>query len=516
MFNSSYFNLIFLTLFLTLTACKKVDYINGKNKNILFIIADDLNTDLSIHGHTIVKSPNLERLVKNGVIFSEAHVQYPLCGPSRASLMTGLYPSQTKMRSNRVYLRQTTPDIITIGQKLRKFGYNSIRIGKIYHYENPSSIGTSSFDDVNTWDYVINPYGIDKIEEYKINSIKKNWNGGDLSWLSSEHSDQEHTDGISVIEANKILDQHSKSKENFFLAVGLYRPHVPFVAPKKYFELYKNSEIKLPNFDKKNVYKNIPDLAIQSLRAKWDQIDRSNDSLVKIVTKAYYASNSFLDAQVGKILDKLKETGLDKNTVVIFTSDHGYHLGEKGHYMKSTLYDRSTKVPLIFSGPGIVKNYNVTEPVELIDLYPTIMDFTNNEHPSFLQGKSLKNLLIGKKEDRIGSLTELTVNNKNGYSLKTSRYRLTMWGNKGQYGFELYDHISDPEENKNIFYNENYKTIKDSVMEIMDKKIEFVFAKPKGIGRQIDGVKKIPYQSSPKPNNNNWNLDLTPKNKWIE
>lgn len=203
--------------------------------NILFIIADDLNCAIGAYGDSIAKTPNLDKLANKGVLFNNTHVQYPLCGPSRVSLMTGLYPDQTKSKKLRLYVRQTIPDVITIGQKFRMENYNSIRVGKIFHYHNPRDIGTAGHDDSFTWDRTVNPYGRDKIEEYKINSLKPKLDGGTLSWLESEGTDSEQTDGIGALETMSFLDEFSKSDENFFLAFGLYRPHVPFVAPKKIF-----------------------------------------------------------------------------------------------------------------------------------------------------------------------------------------------------------------------------------------------------------------------------------------
>jgi arylsulfatase A-like enzyme len=232
--------------------------------------------------------------------------------------------------------------------------YNSIRVGKIFHYHNPRDIGTAGHDDSFTWDRTVNPYGRDKIEEYKINSLKPKLDGGTLSWLESEGTDSEQTDGIGALETMSFLDEFSKSDENFFLAFGLYRPHVPFVAPKKYFDLYDIDDFQVPESSQEYL-KSIPTTAALTVRAKKEQLNLDTQ-LAKKIKRAYYATTSFMDAQIGSVLDKLKETGLDKNTIVIFTSDHGYHLGEQGHWQKQTLFENSTRVPLIIAGPGIKGN----------------------------------------------------------------------------------------------------------------------------------------------------------------
>ena len=478
-----------LLFFVLVLGCKKSNTIDKNQKlNVLFIIADDLNCDLGSYGHPQVISPNIDKLAKNGTLFGNVHNQYPLCGPSRASFMTGMYTDQTKMTNNNVLLRTTVPDVITMGQRFRQQGYRSVRIGKIYHFDNPSSIGTSSADDIYTWDQTINPYGRDKIEEYKINTLTTRQYGGTLSWLAADGTDEEQTDGIGATEAIEQLESFSKTGQNFFLAVGMYRPHTPFVAPKKYFDMYDRNSIEIPYNGSNDEYlKTIPKTAANSIRLKKNQIKlnlKSNKKLAQEIKEAYFATTTFVDAQIGRILKKLKQTGLDRNTIVVFTSDHGYHLGEHGHWQKQTLFDNSTRVPLIFSGPGIESNIRIeNSPVELIDIYPTLMDLTGIELPDHVVGKSLKPVFENNNfKTRNSALTRW----RNGYSIKTENFRLTKWGENGELGYELYDHKNDKEELKNLVSNPNYSLLLDSMKIEIDIRIANAKLKPKGVGRQFE------------------------------
>lgn len=482
--------IIFLSLF---SVCLKSEN-NSEKLNVLFIIADDLNCDIGAYGNNLVKTPNIDKLAEQGVMFENAHVQYPLCSPSRISLMTGLYPDQTKSKQLRLYLRQSIPDVITIGQRFIMENYNSVRVGKIYHYHNPRDIGTSGHDDHFTWDQTVNPYGRDKVEEYKLNKVKEKFDGATLSWLEADGTDEEQTDGLGAEATIKFLEKFAENDENFFLAFGLYRPHIPFVAPKKYFDLYERDEMKAP-LNNDPFLKTISGPAAKSLRARKEQINLDVET-VKTLREAYYATTSFVDAQIGKVLDKLKQTGLDKNTIIIFTSDHGYHLGEKGHWQKQTLYDRSTKVPLIISGPGIIPNKKVSHsPVELVDLYKTIMDLTGISVPEFVQGYSLKNVLTKTQavSPRKSALSELLVSlegkKAQGYSIKTDRYRFTKWIYDDKVYNELYDHKFDNKETYNLTFNSDYSTVKDSLNIVLNKRIYNAKLKPKGLGRQFRNAK---------------------------
>ncbi len=493
-----FFYLTILVFFTTvISGVKSLDFTreieSTQKPNVLFIVADDLNCALGAYGDPLAITPNIDKLAKSGIIFNSAHVQYPLCGPSRVSFMTGMYADQTKSKELRLYVRQTIPDVITLGQKFRTQNYHSVRVGKIYHYHNPRDIGTAGHDDSFTWDRTVNPYGRDKIEEYMLNKVKPQFDGATLSWLQAEGDDSEQTDGVGAEATMEFLDEFKKSGENFFLAFGLYRPHIPFVAPKKYFDLYDIRDFNVPK-STDDYLKTIPIPAAKTVRARKEQINLDPD-LAATIKHAYYATTSFMDAQVGKVIDKLKETGLDKNTIIVFTSDHGYHLGEHGHWQKQTLFEDATRVPLIFSGPGIKKQRKAVEsPVELVDIYPTLMDLTGFDTPTFVSGKSLTPIFDDpNKSIRSEAFTELQVytgkGKAQGYSIRTNRYRINRWQNNGITYYELYDHRYDNKELKNLANSDDYKPILDSLSTILEKRVAEAKVVPVGLGRQIKNAR---------------------------
>lgn len=453
--------------------------------NVLFLICDDLNCDLGCYGHPIVKSPNIDRLAKRGVRFTNAHCQYPLCGPSRASFMTGLYPDQTLIHRNAIHLRERLPNVNTMSQLFRDKGYFATRIGKIYHYNVPKHIGTGGHDDPYSWDQTINPRGRDKTDEDKIFSLRPGSFGGTLSWLAADGTDEEQTDGIAANHTNRLLKEYAKNGQSFFLAVGLYRPHTPYVAPKKYFDMYPLDQIKVPKVPD-GYLETIPKPARQSVNRKKEQVNLPNDVARKAI-QAYYASITFADAQLGRILDTLNQTGLADNTIVLFTSDHGYHMGEHGHYQKTTLFENATHVPLVIAGPGTtLKGHTTTAPVEMVDFYPTLAQLSGHEIPPHLSGVSLvPSLTHAAARPRKAAFTQYAT----GYSIRTDRYRYSEWGKNGVDGAEFYDHEADPAELKNLADSPMHKDVVRGLKELLHARIDAAQRPPAGV-RQVPFPRK--------------------------
>src|SRR6476469_1659482 len=327
---------------------------DAKKPNVLFIMADDLNNSLGCYGHPIVKSPNIDRLASRGVRFDRAYCQFPLCGPSRNSFLTGLYPNSTGIYANQQIFRQSIPTQHSLPQAFRLSGYFAARIGKLYHYNVPKSIGTNGHDDPGSWELELNPAGVDRLEEEpQIFTLLPNQFGGTLSWFASPKPDEQHTDGLEALDAEWVLERCAKRKDRpFFLAVGFFRPHTPYVAPKKYFDWYPEKEMPIVSGVKED-QADMPAAALMSYKKEQDKL---TDDLRRQALQAYYASISFMDAQVGRVVDALDRLGLSDNTIVVFTSDHGYHVGEHGLWQKMSLFEESSRVPLLVVAPGLSKN----------------------------------------------------------------------------------------------------------------------------------------------------------------
>ena len=422
--------------------------------NVLFLISDDLNNSVGCYGHPLTKTPNIDRLAARGVRFDRAYCQFPLCGPSRNSMLTGLYPNSTGILSNSQIFRQTIPSHHSLPQAFRLAGYFAGRIGKLYHYNVPKSVGTNGHDDPGSWELELNPAGCDRLEEEPhIFTLTPGRFGGTLSWYASPKSDQYHTDGLLAADAEWVLQRCARQRNRpFFLAVGFYRPHTPYVAPKPYFERYPKEKMPVVQ----GVTEDQADLPAAALGSYKREQDKLTDPLRRECVQAYFASTTFMDAQVGRVLDALKRLGLAENTIVVFTSDHGYHLGEHGLWQKMSLFEQSARVPLIIAAPGRTVEGGVSEtPVGLVDLYPTLAELCGVQAPKNLQGQSLVPMLEDPSAPGRGwALTQVTRGNRRqgrffGYTLRTPQWRYTEWAD-GDQGRELYDHHADPRELTNL------------------------------------------------------------------
>lgn len=423
--------------------------------NVLFVAADDLNTSLGCYGHPFARTPHLDRLAATGVRFDRAYHQIPLCNPARASLMTGRRPDATAVYDLDRHFRETLPEAETLPQRFAAAGYFTARVGKIYHYDVPAGIGTEGHDDAPSWQLTVNPVGRDKTEEALVfNAEPHRKISAALSWLAAEGADEEQTDGRIATEAIRLMREHRDGP--FFLGVGFFRPHTPYVAPKKYFDLHPAERMRLP-YAPADDRDDVPVAAF----AHNNPVPHYglDEPTLRRALQAYHACVSFVDAQVGRLLAALDELGLAERTIVVFWSDHGYHLGEHGGvWQKRTLFEESARAPLIVRVPGAAGNGQpCRRVVEFIDIYPTLAEAAGLGLPEGLDGRSLAPLLRDPLAPWQGAAVTQILRPADarlaaptmGRSVRTERWRYTEW-NGGEAGRELYDHASDPLEFRNL------------------------------------------------------------------
>jgi uncharacterized sulfatase len=415
--------------------------------NVLFIAIDDLTCALGCYGHPEVQSPNLDRFATQSVRFERAYCQFPLCNPSRSSLLSGLRPDTTKIFGNATPIRKRFPNIVTLPQLFKNNGYFSGRVGKIFHYGVPDQIGTKGLDDDPSWNQVVNPRGRDKDDEKDVINFT-DWNkniGASLCWMEAKGTDAEQTDGKVADATIKMLQAH-KDKP-FFIACGFYRPHVPDIATKPYFDMYPLEKVTLPSEPEGHTAA-IPPIALTVKPANYGLATEK----LRIFKRAYHAATSFVDAQFGRVLAALHELNLEDNTVVVAWSDHGWCLGEHGQWQKMLLFEESAHVMLMVKIPGAT-NYGQTclRTVELVDLYPTLADLCGLTPPSNLEGRSLRPLLDNPKAEWPHPAFTQVTRGKGlmGRSIRTERWRYTEWVG-GAKGKELYDQEADPHEYHNL------------------------------------------------------------------
>lgn len=456
--------------------------------NVLFIAVDDMNADLGCFGHSLVKSPNLDRLASLGVRFERAYCQFPLCCPSRTSVLTGLRPDTTRVFDNATHFRQVLPGVVTLPQLFRNHGYFTARVGKIYHYGVPSDIGTNGLDDPASWDQVVNPRGRDKDEEnLLINYTPNRGLGSSLSFLRAEGTDEEQTDGIGATAAIRLME--TNCNRPFFLAVGFYRPHCPYVAPRKYFDLYSLAAIRLPQVSREAMTA-VPAPALASTNP-WPWFGVSEQQARESI-QAYYASISFVDAQIGRVLDALDRLRLADNTVIVFWSDNGYHLGEHGLWKKQSLFEGSARVPVIIAAPGQrAKGQACRRTVELLDLYPTLSELCGLAPPANLEGRSLRPLLDNPEAPWDRPAFSQVWRGFPGYSVRTERWRYTEW-DAGRKGVELYDCQSDPQEQRNLAEDPKFAQVRAELKALVAKNWSRPYSPPRKAGKAPGKAGKKP------------------------
>lgn len=409
--------------------------------NVLLIMADDLRDFGGAFTREVVKAPNLDRLAARGVRFERAFAQYPVCNPSRTSLLLGLRCEQTGIVGNQQFFRDTLPDAVTFPQLLRQNGWTTRSFGKIFHAANTGeSLRQTWLDIGKSWDHaeILPAHSPHRRGEFR------NLTGGKLGWCEIgivDGPEEEQPDARTTTAAIRSLEELSASGKPWMVAAGFHRPHDPFHAPRKYFDLYPKDALRLyrdPADQSKPPALALTGAWVQDF-AKFTDDDRFD------FLRAYLAGMSFMDAQVGRLLDTLDRLKLWDNTLVIFLGDHGYHLGERGWWNKNTLFDRSCRAPLIIAAPGMKGGQTTRSLAEFVDVYPTVADFCGLKMPHAAAGVSLRPVVTNPAASiKDAAFTLVTRGPKQrGQSVRTARWRFTLWSD-GQ--SELYDHNADPEE----------------------------------------------------------------------
>lgn len=407
---------------------------DGPKYNVLFIVVDDLNTDLNCYGQSLVRSPNIDKLAARGIRFDLAYCQYALCNPSRSSFLSGYGPDRTRVIEQDIVARDALPNATFLPQLFRQNGYFTAAAGKIHH--------PGKHIDRPSWDSYVDNKGNDPQQD----AAEKERNGNPdrtPKWAKLDGPDEKTQDGTNTRTITQLLQEKSSGKQPFFLALGLHKPHVPWTAPRRMFDHYPAGQMPRRDWLTSS---DIPQIALQT---EWPVGTKAQSQTEGI--GAYFACVSFADTNVGLAMEALDRLDLWKSTIVVFFGDHGFHLGDRGLWSKKTLFEQSTRVPLIIVLPdGAGAGRICRRTVQLVDIYPTLADLCGLPPPADLDGKSLRPLLQNPDAAwNRPALSQVMHEGVMGRSIRSERWRYTEW-DAGKAGVELYDHDLDPLELRNL------------------------------------------------------------------
>lgn len=481
------YNALISTAVLLITGVSAV-MASEKNLNVLFIVCDDLNTHVSTSGYPHIRTPAFDELAAAGMTFRRAYCQYPVCGPSRASFLHGLYPQSTGILDNQSDIREVRPGTISMPQRFKESGYWTGAVHKVFHNVKVDP-GDVAWDHMLRFENDEMPMVTPIREKFEAvhgsidsGKARRKWRefyptiatqtrGQQPGYGPTGLDDDQHKDGKNARQISDWLLRKAHGDKPFFMACGIHKPHVPFLAPDKYFAMYPKAELKFTPASLE-FWKTVPKVAqTKRYQGFGFEFGVENDELRREYMQAYHACISFIDAQIAIVLEALKQSGHWGDTIVVLTSDHGYLLGEKFMWGKVMLFETCDRVPLLIRVPGQTTPGSVSEGlVELVDLYPTLADLCDVTPPEELQGRNMSTMLRDPASD--GKQVVYTVVSRGkrlGKAIRTQRYRYSRW----QTGEELYDLAEDLHERKNLADHPKY----GSTLETMRKHLADVEAK---------------------------------------
>ena len=444
--------------------------------NVLFIAVDDLRPELACYGAAHMKTPNIDRLAASGLLFERAYCQVAVCNPSRSSLLSGSRPDTTQVFDNQHFMRPNMPDVISLPQHFKNHGYTSLSLGKIFHHserepgDDPQSWSEPSWYHGEPYKHWFTQESLDYVKQLK--TLPKAQQPKQLRaapFESADEPDESYPDAQTATKAIETLKRLKADGKPFFLGVGFVKPHLPFTCPQKYWDLYPENSIKLATNPERP--KDAPEPAFHNhyeLRTYGTVPAEGNipDAMALKLIRGYRACVSFMDAQLGRVLDELDRLGLRESTLIVFWSDHGYHLGENGVFTKMTNFEHGTRVPLIVSTPGMkTAGQRTLALVELVDLYPTLAQLCALPLPKHLEGTNFAPLLEKPNQAwKKAAFSQYLRTGKPPYmgrSIRTDRWRYTEWHDlkKKPAGQELYDELNDPQETTNLAGDPQYTEI---------------------------------------------------------
>ena len=465
--------------------------LDAANKpHVLFIAVDDLRPELGCYGRDLVYSPNIDKLAASGTIFERAYCQVPVCGASRASLMTGLYPTKQRFLTYHTKADEEVKAIYDLPGWFKKNGYKTISNGKIYHQRN---------DFARSWDKLNHP---GTFRRYVLPENKKLLNSQQPPFERADVADDAYPDGETAIAVIENLKQAKKSGTPHFIAAGFSKPHLPFNAPSKYWDLYKRSEFRLPEN-----YKTAPDAPREAihnwgeLRGQYGTVPKSgpvSDAMALELIHGYYASVSYVDAMIGKVLDALDSLEMRENTIIILWGDHGWQLGEHTLWCKHALFQTSLNAPLIISAPGYSGNQRSRSLVEFVDIFPTLCELSGIDPPSHLQGRSMKRLMNDPNSRfKIAAYSQYG----SGRTVKTNSLSYTEWSSGARM---LFDHTRDHDENTNEINNPKYALVISKLSELLKNHRQKVYEADKAYLSSPVALAMVSSNLPPKWKNSNF------------